>query len=185
MRRLIVTTFLSLFLISGTGIAFADNHRSGGHDNGRREQSFNKTRPNGNKPNGNNPAPGKDQPTGGHRPENVGQPDHRPSFQPAAPVRNNVGAPKHYSHAYHYPTYMVHDNLGYMVSHITRGGSDVTVWQVDATTYAVRFRKGNHLFVQYLYPYDGRYGQRSTISVNWSPLAPWTLIPNINLNINL
>lgn len=185
MRRLIVTTFLSLFLISGTGIAFADNHRNSGRDNGRKEQSFDKTRPNGNNHAGNNKAPDKNQPSANRRPGNVAQPNHAPSNQPAAPVRHNVSAPKHYNHAYHYPTYTVHDNLGYMVDQITRGGSEVNVWQVDASTYAVRFRKGNHLFVQYLYPYEGRYGQRSTISLNWSPRSIWTLIPNINLNINL
>lgn len=167
--------FLSLFLISGTGISFADNHRSGNHDKGRKEQKFDKKRPNGNKDKGH----AKKEP--GYRPGNAGHFNHKP---PAPPVHNGH-RPKHYNHAYHYPHYSIHDNLGYMVSQIARGARDVNVWQVNPTTYVVRFRKGNHLYAQYLYPYEGRFGKRSTISLNWSPLSPWTLIPSIHLNINL
>lgn len=194
MRRLIVTTFLSLFLISGTGMAFADNHRGGNHDKGRKEQKFDKKRPDGNKDRGRSKDRGRNKDKGhnkghdnkghGFRPGNSGHFNHQPQMPPAPPVHNGY-RPKHYNHAYHYPTYSIHDNLGFMISQIARGGRDVNVWQVDPYTYVVRFRKGNHMYAQYLYPYEGRYGERSTISVNWAPLSPWTLIPGIHLNINL
>lgn len=153
MRRLLAVSLLSLFLLSGTGYAYADHHRGGSHYKGRKEQKFDKRRSNGKKHHG-HPAP--------------------PAYRP-----------KHYNHAYHYPTYSVHDNLGYMISRIASGGRDVNVWQVNEGTYVVRFRKGNHLYAQYLYPYEGRYGKRNTISVNWAPLSPWALIPSIHLNINI
>lgn len=185
MRRLIVSTLLSLFLISGTGFAFADNHRGGGHDKGHKEQKFDKKRHDGKKDHGNKGFGNKhnknvpDRKPG--KPGNIGHKSPMPPAPPAPPAFR----PKHYNHAYHYPHYSVHDNLGYMISQIARGGRDINVWQVDPGTYVVRFRKGNHLFAQYLYPYEGRYGKRNTISVNWSPLSPWTLIPSIHLNINL
>lgn len=153
MRRLLAVSLLSLFLLSGTGYAYADHHRGGSHYKGRKEQKFDKRRSNGKKHHG-HPAP--------------------PAYRP-----------KHYNHAYHYPTYSVHDNLGYMIRRIASGGRDVNVWQVNEGTYVVRFRKGNHLYAQYLYPYEGRYGKRNTISVNWAPLSPWALIPSIHLNINI
>lgn len=180
MRRLAVISFLSLFLISGTGYAFADNHRGGGHDKGRKEQKFDKKRSNGKKDRGleKNNFKGHDNNRPGGHPGNAG---HISFGRPTPPPP----APKHYNHASHYPNYSIHDNLAYMVNRIVSGGRDVNVWQVDPYTYVVRFSKGNRMYAQYLYPYEGRYGKRNTISVNWSPLSPWTLIPSIHLNINL
>lgn len=169
MRRIVFISLLSLFLISGSGYAYADNHRGSGHDKARKEQKFEKKHQGGKNHDKKSPSAKKHN-----------GPDRR-HFAPAPPAPR----PKHFNHAYHYPHYTVHDNLGYMVSQITRGGHDVNVWQVDPRTYVVRFRKGNRLFMQYLYPYEGRYGKRNTISVNWAPLSPWALIPSIHLNINL
>lgn len=162
MRRLIVSTLLSLFLISGTGLAFADHHRGGDHEKGRKEQRYHKKRHD-------------------HKHGKEVHNRHRPQLPPSLPAYR----PKHHNHAYHYQHYSIHDNLAYMVSRITRGGRDVNVWQVNPNTYVVRFRKGNHLYAQYLYPYEGRYGKRNTISVNWVPQSPWALIPSIHLNIDL
>ena len=181
MRRLLATSLLSIFLLSGTGYAYADHHRGGSHDKDRKEQRFDKKRYNGKKDKGHDKKR-YDRPPGnvGHIKYKVPKPPKHHGH-PAPPAYR----PKHYNHAYHYPTYSVHDNLGYMISRIAGGGRDVNVWQVDEGTYVVRFRKGNHLYSQYLYPYEGRYGKRNTISVNWTPLSPWALIPSIHLNINL
>lgn len=185
MRRLIITSLLTLFLISGTGFSYADNHR-GGHDRDRKEHKYERK--------GNDKKRDKDRDKKREEQERKwkkeqekrskghGRPDMgRPLPPPPPPAYR----PRHYNHAYHYPHYSVHDNLGYMISRIASGGMVVNVWQVDEGTYVVRFRKGNRMYAQYLYPYEGRYGKRSTITLDWSPLPPWTLIPGIHLNINL
>lgn len=189
MRRSALITLLSLFLISGSGYAYADNHRGDRHDKGRKEQRFDKKGHNGKKDKHHDKKHDKkyDKKRPGRPPGNVGHIDYRP---PKPPKHHSHPAPppyrpKHYNHAYHYPNYSVHDNLGYMVSRITRGARDVNVWQVDPYTYMVRFRKGRRLYAQYIYPYEGRYGQRNTITVDWAPLSPWALIPSIHLNFNL
>ena len=182
MRRLLVTSLLSLFLLSGTGFAYADHHRGDRHDKGRKEQRFDKKRPGDKKDKWHHKNFGERRPDRPHG--NARHINHRHPKPPMHPG-HSAFRPRHYNHAYHYPSYTVHDNLGYMVSRITRGGRDVNVWQVDPYTYVVRFRKGNHLYVQYLYPYEGRYGRCNVISINWAPLSPWALIPSIHLNINL
>ncbi len=182
MRRLLVTSLLSLFLLSGTGFAYADHHRGDRHVKGRKEQRFDKKRPGDKKDEWHHKNFGEKRPDRPHG--NARHISHRPPKHPKHPG-HPAFHPRHYNHAYHYPSYTVHDNLGYMVSRITRGGRDVNVWQVDPYTYVVRFRKGNHLYAQYLYPYEERYGRCNTISINWSPLSPWALIQSLHLNINL
>ncbi|MDE6335486.1 MAG: hypothetical protein K2L34_02840 [Muribaculaceae bacterium] len=75
--------------------------------------------------------------------------------------------------------------LPHMVNYATRGCQDVAVWQVDPETFLVRYRRGGRWYTRYVYPYAERYGAPTLISVNWQPSAPWTLIPPIQLNINL
>lgn len=183
MRRSIVMMLLSLFLLSGSGYAYADNHR-GGQDKGRKEQKYDR-RPTGNKDKGANKKVEKNRPE--RKPGNVGNVHNPQPQRPVAPAPPKAPghAPRHYNHAYHYPNYSVHDNLGYMVSRVTRGGSDVNVWQVDPNTYVVKFRRGPRMYAQYLYPYEGRYGACNAISLDWAPLSPWSLIPSVHLNINL
>lgn len=192
MRRLIITSLLTLFLISGTGYSYADHHR-GGHDKDHKEHRYERK--------GHDKKRDKDRDKWRKEQEKKWKKDQkkwkkeqekrwkkhgRPNMgRPLPPPPPPAYRPRHYNHAYHYPHYSVHDNLGYMISRIARGGRDVNVWQVDEGTYVVRFRKGNRMYAQYLYPYEGRYGKRSTITVDWSPLSPWTLIPGIHLNINL
>lgn len=72
-----------------------------------------------------------------------------------------------------------------MLSKITKGCHDVNVWQIDHDTYIVKYRKGNRHYTRRFYPYADRYGKASLINVNWQPLSLWTLIPPIQLNINL
>ncbi len=182
MRRLLVTSLLSLFLLSGTGFAYADHHRGDRHDKGRKEQRFDKKRPGDKKDEWHHKSFGERRPDRPHG--NARHISHRPPKHPKHP-EHPAFHPRHYNHAYHYPSYTVHDNLGYMVSRITREGRDVNIWQVDPYTYVVRFRKGNHLYAQYLYPYEERYGRCNTISINWTPLSPRALIPSLHLNINL
>lgn len=162
-------SLLSIFIISGYGYSYAGNHRGGGHDKERKELKSDRKR--GGAPKGK-----------GHGNIKHNQPKPPRHHAVPAPPRYR---PKHYNHAYHYPNYTVHDNLAYMVGRIVKGGHDVNVWQVDPYTYVVRFRKGNRIYSQYIYPYEGRYGNRNTISVDWTPLSPWTLIPSIHLNLNL
>lgn len=190
MRRTIVTSLLALFLISGTGFAYADHHR-GGNDKDRKEWKHDKKRPGGKKDK-------HDGKKNKHRYRKDNRHDSRhhggPGFgftpprptppPPPPPPRHHV--PRHYNHAYYYPGgYSVHENLGYMISRVVGGGRDFNVWQVDEGTYVVRFRKGRKLYTQYLYPYEGRYGKRSSVSLNWAPQSPWSLIPSIHLNFNL
>lgn len=75
--------------------------------------------------------------------------------------------------------------LAHMVRHATRGCHDVRVWQIDADTYIVKYRRGHRWYTQRIYPYDEIYGSPGTISVNWMPESPWNLIPSVHLNINL
>lgn len=186
MRRLIITSLLSLFLLSGTGYAYADHHR-GGHDKDRKEwkhdKKHDKKKDKYRKEQEKKWKKEQKKRWKKHDDRHHGIPSH--GFRPTPPPPPKHYRPRHHNHAYYYPNYSVHENLGYMVSRITRGGRDVNVWQVDEGTYVVRFRKGNHLYAQYLYPYEGRYGNRSTISLNWAPASPWSLIPAIHLNFNL
>lgn len=190
MRKIMTCILLSLCISVGTVDVFA----SGGSDRGneRKEQrdkgnKNDKNNQRGNRLPGNKSdkdkknskdlRPGK----GGHSLPAPGHNAGRPALAPRpapAPVHRPAPRPSHYAPA---PP----PGLGPMVSHATRGCRDVAVWQVDHDTYVVKYRRGKKYYTQYLYPYAGRYGDRSLISVNWQPLSPWTLIPPIQLNINL
>lgn len=181
MRRIFTLLLLSLFLSVGSVEVFADRHDKGGP---RQEQKYNrkdnrnhgKNHNKGNKGkfDKNKPGKGHDMRPGvshgpkhnmGHNPDMGPGPrqiHHRPTPPPPAPPR-----------------------LPHMVNYMTRGCHDVNVWQIDDDTYIVKYRKGNRFYTRRFYPYANRYDSPSLISVNWQPMSPWTLIPPIQLNINL
>ena len=99
-----------------------------------------------------------------------------------------------------------------MIRHAVGPGRYMNVWLVEPNVYAVRFLHNGYYYMQYLYPLTGTYGtpfrivmdgpdewyayghynQRYynegnslRISLNGSPLSPWTLIPSIELNLDL
>lgn len=102
--------------------------------------------------------------------------------------------------------------LGYMVNHAMRGGRYDNVWMVAPGQYAVRYMLNGLWYMQYIWPETGvygtpfrvvmaspgewyAYGNRNQwyyddgaslrISLNGTPQNPWTLVPSIELNINL
>lgn len=205
MKKIITCMFLSLFLMVGSVEVFADNHGDRGKD--RKEQRDNRRGGrNENRDNGKNNRRGAPNNSHGNKGNDKKEKDYRPGKQhndlrpgkghsmpapghgmgrPApAPVRHHTPPPpprpRHYAPAPPPPP-----RLSHMVRYATRGCRDVAVWQIDYDTYIVKYRRGNRYYTQYLYPYADRYGDRSLITVNWEPLSPWTLIPPIQLNINL
>lgn len=168
MRKLFTTLFLSLVLVAGTGTVYADSHKGGN----RGQHSTSMARPGSN-----SVKPGKGKPNVAHKPGNghykPGKGYHKPTHprHPNRPAR--VAIPQ-----YRY-------NLGDMVRYATRGYNDVAVWRVSGDTYLVKYRDGSRYYTRYLYPQTGVYGTPSLISVNWNPGSVWSLIPNVQLNINL
>ena len=228
MRRRFFYLLLSLFIVAGSGQAFADgnNHR-GGKD--RKEQSHNRPGGNSNKKNdknkpghnskpghsskpghnvkpgnnhnhGNNFKPGNNRkpennfkPGNNHRPGDAHKPamNHKPAVSAPRPGAGgrpmNIGHPAPPPHHHNYGPALPPPppRLPHMVSHVTRGCHDVNVWQIDYDTYIVKYRRGGHWYTQYVYPYADRYSNPTLISVNWQPLSRWSIIPPIQLNINL
>lgn len=183
MKRIISILLLSLFMAIGTGEAFADRHDNHGRD--RKEQRDKGRR------GGNDRHYGKDN-------HNKKYKDHKKYDRRDKDYRHGKGhvrpAPRHYSPApprrhhtgrYAPPPPPPPPRLGHMVRYATRGMHDVAVWQVSPDTYILKYRHGNRYYTRYLYPYAERYGSPTVISVGWQPLSPWTLIPPIQLNINL
>jgi len=124
---------------------------------------------------------------------------------PPRPVGNYRGPRPGYG-------YVHHPSLKRMIRHAVRNGRYMNVWMVEPNVYAVRFLRNGYYYLQYLYPLSGTYGnpfrivmdapdewyaygnsaQRYyddgsslRISLNGSPLSPWTLIPSIELNLDL
>ena len=216
MRRRFLYLFLSLFIVAGSGQAFADgnNHR-GGKD--RKEQSHHRPGGNSNKKGdkhklghnskpGNNSKPGQNikpgnnhnngngfKPGNNHRPGDAHRPgvNHKPSVSAPRPGAGSrpvvVGHPAPPPHHNNYGPALPPPppRLPHMVHHVTRGCHDVNVWQIDPETYIVKYRRGGRWYTQYVYPYAERYSNPTLISVNWQPLTRWSIIPPIQLNINL
>ncbi len=142
-------------------------------------------------------------------------PPHHPGGKPGKPGKpapgwghgSSVHAPGHAYRPHHHPP-----RLGYMVNHAIRGGRYDNVWLVAPGQYAVRYYLNGYYYMQYIWPETGRYGTpfrivmsapgewyaydnrnqwyyddgaSLRISLNGSPLTPWTLIPSVELNINL
>lgn len=186
MRRNIIPWLLSMFLIIGSGTALADNHR-GDRGKPRTEQRNNTPKKNGHhnkkefKKNQSKPRPGSDSK------HNISKPHMRPGHHVAPPpVKHHYRPTPPPPRRHHYaPAPPLPAMLSNMVAYATRGCSNVDVWQIDPETFIVKYRHGGRYYTQMLYPYAEQYGPRNSISVNWQPSNPWTLIPSINLNINL
>ena len=203
MKKIITCMFLSLFLMIGSVETFADSHGDNGRD--RKEQRDNRRGGrNENREKGKSHNRGSNNRHGKKDNEKRGKDyrhgkqhnDFRPGKGHSMPapghgVRRHAPAHVHHHHPHPRPHHYAPapppppPRLSHMVRYATRGCRDVAVWQIDYDTYIVKYRRGNRYYTQYLYPYADRYGDRSLITVNWQPLSPWTLIPPIQLNINL
>ncbi|MDE6537944.1 MAG: hypothetical protein K2M13_07925 [Muribaculaceae bacterium] len=148
-----------------------------------------------------------------HRPGNgnyrPGNNNHRPGHGSSvtAPGGNRRPVP-----VYNYRPGHHHKNLGKMVKKCIHGGRYDNVWLVGPGQYAVRYYRNGIYYMQYIWPETGRYGtpfriikrgpgewyaydnrnqlyyeddNTLRISLNGSALNPWTLIPSVELNINL
>lgn len=190
MKRIFTILLLSMFMAIGTGETFADRHD--GHGRDRKEQHY-KGRPGGKDRNhGKDHHDKKYKENKKHDKHKDYRHDKRGDYR--HDKRHARPAPRHYAPApprrhhtgrYAPPPPPPPPRLGHMVRYATRGMQDVAVWQVSHDTYIVKYRHGNRYYTRYLYPYAERYGNPSVISVGWQPLSPWTLIPPIQLNINL
>lgn len=174
-----------------------DNNNKGNNNNHDKNGNNHKWNGNTNKhPGGNN----------GYRPGNN---NHRPGHGSSvtAPGGNRRPVP-----VYNYRPGHHHKNLGKMVKKCIHGGRYDNVWLVGPGQYAVRYYRNGIYYMQYIWPETGRYGRpfriikrrpgewyaydnrnqlyyedgnTLRISLNGSPLNPWTLIPSVELNINL
>ncbi len=186
MKRGFAYLLLSLFILGVSTPSFAD-HR----DKQRHEQRVD--RPGKNKSKGHKkPKKNNHRPDKHHKPEvkpnhpqtpvgRPGVPVPPPAHKPAPVMRPGQGSGLHAGPAMPPPP----PRLPNMVRYATRGCHDVAVWQVSPDTYLVKYRRGRRWYTQYVYPYAERYGSPTLISVNWQPQSLWTLIPPIQLNINL
>lgn len=168
MKRFTISLLLSIFLIGGSGAAFADRHHD--NDKGRYEH--------------------RDK---GHNHKKNDKKDHKPSkkdkhhFDKKRPGRPGYfgkpsPGPVPRPNAFH----INHDRRFHdMVKHAAYGGSDVRVWQINADTYIVKYRKGRKWYTRRFYPNSGRYDAPGLININWNPMSSWTLLPSININIPL
>lgn len=202
MKKITMCLLLSLLFAIGTNEAYADRHNDRGHD--RKEQRYNGRKPNnkdhkfdkkGDKGNKYKRDDRHDKGYKSHKNDrhDYGKKDynHKKGHSMPSPgygMRNP--APRHVSHYAPAPRRHHHGpvpppRLSHMVKYATRGCRDVAVWQINPDTYIVKYRRGNRYYTQYLYPYEEMYGDCSLITVNWQPLSPWTLIPPIQLNINI
>lgn len=179
MRRICLLLIVSLFIGLGSTNVYADNHHGKGGPRQEQRHDSHKNNKNG-KGKHDNKKPGKDH---GKKPGNnhIGRPGN--GFGPGNVHPQPVHKAPH--RVNHRPTPPPPPRLPHMVSYMTRGCHDVNVWQIDYDTYIVKYRKGNRFYTRRFYPYANRYDNPSLISVNWQPMSPWTLIPPIQLNINL
>lgn len=190
MRRTTIILILSLFFAMGSGVAYADRHNDKDrHEQRDRGRGNNRKNP-GNRPGYKEHGKKKDKwnkhnshkhDKSWNKHNSAPRPGHGYGRPVPPPPRPHHYRPSHYAPAPPPPP----AHLGYMVKHATRGCRDVAVWQISPDTYIVKYRKGNRFYTRRLYPYSNRYDAPNVISVNWTPLSPWTLIPSINLNINL
>lgn len=167
MKRIFILLLLTFSLLVGTSEAFADRHNPGAP---RQEQRGKK---NHHKHKGNKHRPGK-----GSLPAPGTNGFYAP-VMPPPPVRPGTPVPPPP------PPAPLPGMLQQMVINATYGCHDVNVWQVNPESFIIKYKRGKRLYTRMIYPYAGRYGNETLINVNWQPLNPWTLIPPIQLNINL
>lgn len=188
-----------------------NNNRPGNNNN---RPGNNNHRPGNNNRPGTPPSkPGNPNHRPGNSVSKPGSPSHHPGgpavkpghHSPAWRPGSSALAPGHGARPHH-------PKLGYMVNHAIRGGRYDRVWMVAPGQYAVRFFRNGNYYMQYIWPEYGRYGDpfriisggpgrwymygnpnqiyyddgnSLRISLNGSYMDPWTLIPSIELNINL
>ncbi len=165
MRRIITTIILSLFLMSGTCVAFADKHHKH-HDKDRYEYRYDRKHSSKH-----------------HKHHYDDDDDYYKHLKKARKAEKKYWKERRkIEHKYHKD---YDRQLRKMVAYAARGGRDVRVWRVSDDTYVVKYLRGGRYYTQRLYPYSGRYGSRGVVNVNWNPLSSWTLLPSININIPL
>lgn len=162
MKRIFTALILSLFIMSGTGVAYADKHKH--HDKDRYEHRHDR-RP--------------DYHHGKHDKDYFK--DREKYYKKARKAEKKYWKERRKAEKHYYKDY--DHRLRKMVAYAARGGRDVRVWRVNDDTYVVKYYRGGHYYTQHLYPYSGRYGSRGVVNVNWNPLSSWTLLPSININI--
>ena len=175
MKRIITLLVLSLLIFSGSGIAFADNNKKHGH---KQEQSSH-SRPGSSSQNGFHSD--KNHNVGNRRKDkhnSLSRPGSMQDVKHRRPHYDNHNKKHGISSSYK-------KQLNKMVKYATRGGRNVSIWQIDSDTFIIRYLLGNQYYTQRLYPGSKRYGARKLVNVNWTPLSSWSIIPPISININL
>ena len=190
-----------------------NNNNRPGNNNNRPGNNNHRPGNNNNRPVTPPSKPGNPNHRPGNSVSKPGSPNHHPGgpavnpghHSPAWRPGSSALAPGHGARPHH-------PKLGYMVNHAIRGGRYDRVWMVAPGQYAVRFFRNGNYYMQYIWPEYGRYGDpfriisggpgrwymygnpnqiyyddgnSLRISLNGSYMDPWTLIPSIELNINL
>lgn len=205
MKGLVKTLVLSLMLGSVSFVSMGTTReRSGDHH--RQESRTTMSRPGQTKPRGSSMSrPGQGKPQSGMtgKPGNSSAP--RPGYgQGLKPSMRPTPPPPPANKRYDYRGsrdrrgYMpppppppgvapipLYDTLSHMIMNTLCGGRLIDLWQIAPDAFMVKYRIGNSYYSRCIYPYSNRYGAQSRISAGWSPGSFMTLIPSINLNINL
>lgn len=157
MRRLVTALLLTVFIFSGTGVALADHHGRDRHD---RKEYREDRRP-------------------GHNQHDRHKYDKKDKKRQEKFWKNQR---KHQREVRHH-----HNNdrrIREMARYASRGGRFMDAWRISDDTYIVKYYKGGRYYTRRFYPYTGRYGAPTLISVNWVAPSIWSLLPSINININ-
>lgn len=162
MRRVITTVILSLFIITGTGAAFADKHHKS-YDHGNYEYRGHDRHPDYGKYDRHHKDMGRYKEYKKAHKYNKHWKGHK---------RKAYGSYKDYNYTLHK-----------MIAYAARGGKDVRVWRISDDTFIVKYYRRGHYYTQRLYPHSGRYGSRGIVNVSWSPHPSWILIPSVNVSI--
>lgn len=167
MKRIFSILIIGLFLISGSGTAFADHHH---YKFGRSISEYRHSKHH-------------DDDDDDYKKHYKKHREKEKKYYKKLREREKKYYKKVYGHKHKHHGYDHDKQLRKMIRYAARGGRDVHVWRVSDDTYVVKYYRGGHYYTQRLYPYTGRYGSRGIINVNWSPESYWTLLPSININI--
>lgn len=200
---------LSVALASASSLsAFAiEKNNKGGHHPARYEHRDD--RKNHGHASGNNRHGKNDRKDKHHK--DYGRKDHHGT--PNQPGFNhNHGNPPHVAPKPHHNNHHPDAHFNKMVRHAIGGGKNAVVWQIGPFEYIVKFKKGKNHYMRRFYTNTGQYGPVSRIViagpdewylafdrnrryrsngshlnvyVNGTPLSPWTLIPDIDINVHI